>query len=105
MDAHLRACGSEGKFFGEIDSELSTRHFRKSRYLRLMQAVEFTAELSGSLNLLIPKDVAEKLPKTGRARIIVLPENSEEDADWQTGAYQQFLRDDEAEDAIYDTLA
>ena len=68
-----------------------------------MNAVEFTTELSGAAVLSIPIEVAAQLPKTGRARIIVLTEEHSDDADWRAGAYQQFLRDDAPEDAIYDS--
>lgn len=50
-----------------------------------MQAVEFTTELSDTALLSIPTDIASQLPKSGKARSIV-------------------LTDDSAEDAIYDTL-
>ncbi len=69
-----------------------------------MNAVEFTTELSGAALLPIPAEVATQLPKTGRARIIVLTTELSDDADWRAGAYDQFLRDDSEEDAIYDSL-
>ena len=53
--------------------------------------------------LAIPDDVAAQLPRTGRARIIVLTEEHSDDVDWRAGAYAQFLRDDPPEDAIYDS--
>ena len=31
-------------------------------------------------------------------------DDATDEADWRAGAYQQFLRDDSAEDAIYDSL-
>jgi hypothetical protein len=68
-----------------------------------MNAVEFTTELSGATVLPIPADVAAQLPKSGRARIIVLTEEHSDDADWRAGAYAQFLRGDAPEDAIYDS--
>ena len=37
-----------------------------------MRAVEFTTELGNKPVVTIPKEVADKLPKSGRARIIVL---------------------------------
>ena len=40
-----------------------------------MHAIEFTTELSDSRMLPIPQEVADQLPKTGRARIIVLTSN------------------------------
>ena len=69
-----------------------------------MHAIEFTTELSDAAVLSIPSDVAAQLPKSGKARIIVLTDDSSDDAEWRAGAYAQFLRDDSAEDAIYDTL-
>lgn len=68
-----------------------------------MHAVEFTTELSGAAVLPIPAEVAAQLPKTGRARIIVLTDEPSDDADWRAGVYAQFLRDDPPEDAIYDS--
>ena len=61
----------------------------------MMHAVEFAMELNGATVLPIPEEAAAQLPKTGRARIIVLTDESSDDADWRAGAYQQFLRDDE----------
>jgi len=69
-----------------------------------MNAVEFTTELSGAAVLSIPQDIAAQLPKSGKARIIVLTEEDTDQAQWRAGAYEQFLRDDPAEDAIYDSL-
>ena len=68
-----------------------------------MHAIEFTTELSESRTLSIPQEVAEQLPKTGRARVIVLTDELSGDAEWRLGAYQQFLRDDSPEDDIYDS--
>jgi hypothetical protein len=69
-----------------------------------MRAIEFTAELSSARTLSIPEELAAQLPKSGTARVIVLTEEVSEEAEWQSAAYQQFLRDDAPEDAIYDTL-
>ena len=70
-----------------------------------MNAVEFTAELSGAATLIIPPEVARRLPASGPARVIVLTGAPErDDADWRAAAYEQFLADDAPEDAIYDTL-
>ena len=68
-----------------------------------MNAIEFTTELSGTAILQIPPEVAAQLPKAGKARIIVLTGNEAEDAEWRLAAYQQFLRDDSPEDAVYDS--
>ena len=69
-----------------------------------MNAVEFTTELTGAAMLTIPQEISAQLPKTGRARIIVLPEELTDDAEWRRASYAQFLRDDPPEDAIYDAL-
>jgi len=68
-----------------------------------MNAVEFTAELSEAGVLRIPAHVAALLPKTGRARVILLTDTSAEEAEWQRVAYEQFLREDPPQDAIYDS--
>jgi len=70
-----------------------------------MNAVEFTAELNESRTLQIPREVAKDLPLSGKARIILLTGESEGDKAWRALAYQQFLRDDAPEDAVYDSLA
>ena len=82
---------------GRIDPPLLEQHSPA------MRAIEFTTELSDSRLLPIPPEIADQLPKKGRARIIVLTEELNGDADWHLGAYQQFLRDDSPEDAIYDS--
>ena len=85
-----------------------------------MHAVEFTAELNGAATLVIPAEVAARLPRTGRARVIVLTEAGGDvedlsapapvrqaisgDAEWRAASYEQFLADDSPEDAIYETL-
>lgn len=74
------------------------------RYLPAMTAVEFITELSGTPSLAIPQAVVAQLPKSGRARVIVLTDDSPADAEWRAAAYEQFLRDDPAEDAIYERL-
>jgi hypothetical protein len=68
-----------------------------------MRAVEFTIKLKGESVVAIPEEVAAELPKTGVARVIILTDDQAEDAQWQRAAYEQFLRDDAPEDAIYDT--
>jgi hypothetical protein len=66
-----------------------------------MNAIEFTTDLSDKPVLTIPNEVAARLPKTGKARVIVL---TGDDNDWQVSAYEQFLRDDSPEDALYEAL-
>ena len=67
-----------------------------------MKAVEFTTELSATSVLRIPEDAASRLPTIGRARVIVLTDDDPEDAVWRKAAYEQFLREDPPEDAVYD---
>jgi len=69
-----------------------------------MSAIEFTTELSEKPVLTIPSEIAAQLPKAGRARVIVLTGDNADEAEWQLAAYEQFLRDDSAADAIYETL-
>jgi hypothetical protein len=83
-----------------IEFDLTTR----AAYAFCMNAVEFTTELSGAAVLPIPREIAAQLPKSGKARIIVLTDDATDEAEWRAGAYEQFLRDDSAEDAIYDSL-
>ena len=68
-----------------------------------MNAVEFITELRGFNLLEIPSEAVARLPKAGRARVIVLTGEETGDPEWRLGAYQQFLRDDAPEDAIYDS--
>lgn len=69
-----------------------------------MNAVEFTAELTGSTTLAIPPEIATRLPSAGSARVIVLTaEAPNAEAEWQAASYEQFLADDAPEDAIYDS--
>ena len=68
-----------------------------------MNAVEFTVELTGAPVFTVPSEIASQLPTTGKARVILLTDASA-DPGWQAMAYQQFLRDDSAEDEIYESL-
>jgi hypothetical protein len=71
-----------------------------------MNPLEFTAELTPEPVLPIPQEIADQLPKSGQARVIVLPipvtKEVKEDAQWRAGADEQYLRDDPPEDAVYD---
>ena len=66
-----------------------------------MNAVEFTTELSGAAILQIPTEAAAQLAKIGKVRVILLTDEDGDEAAWRSGAYQQFMRDDLPEDAIY----
>jgi hypothetical protein len=68
-----------------------------------MPTFEFTTELSPAPMLPIPAEIAAQLPKEGKARIILLTEEESGESEWQLGAYEQFMRDDEPEDAVYDS--
>lgn len=68
-----------------------------------MKSIEFTTDLTGAASLSIPPDIASRLPKTGKARVIVLTDEAA-DTEWFLSAYEQFLRDDSEEDAIYESL-
>jgi hypothetical protein len=68
-----------------------------------MRAIEFTIELGKQPVVRIPQEVAAKLPKSGRARVIVLTPDDPGDAQWRSGAYEQFVREEAPEDAVYDS--
>jgi len=68
-----------------------------------MHAVEFTTDLGKQPVVTIPQEIAAKLPKSGRARVILLTVDDQEDAEWRTGSYEQFVREDSPEDAVYDS--
>lgn len=71
-----------------------------------MKAVEFETELRGQASLALPPEIAGRLPKSGRAKVIVLiDEEGADDAAWSGAAYDQFMRDDDPEDAVYDQFA
>lgn len=67
--------------------------------------VEFTTELNSKRVLPIPEEVAAQLPKAGQARVIILTPDDSEDVNWRKAAYEQFMRDDSSEDAVYDSYA
>jgi hypothetical protein len=70
-----------------------------------MQAVEFQTRLTGKKTLVVPEEIAKRLPESGKARVIVLFSDDADDAAWRSAAYEQFLSDDAPEDAVYDTYA
>jgi hypothetical protein len=62
-------------FDSHLRNQESTHHL-PGRYIRFMQAVEFTVELSDKPVVAIPREVAAQLPASGVARVIILTENS-----------------------------
>ena len=76
---------------------------RQRRYVLGMHAVEFITELGKEALVAIPREIAEQLPKTGQAWVIILTRDDPEDMQWQQAAYEQFMRDDSPEDAVYDS--
>ena len=67
-----------------------------------MRAVEFTKapeEAFGHHS----QEVAAKFATSGRARVIVLTPDDPEDAQWRAGAYEQFVREEAPDDAVYDS--
>ena len=69
-----------------------------------MNAVEFTTELSGAENPRLPSEILAQLPRSGRARIIVLTEDESESsivrecvrrsAELDAGAVKEIAHDD-----------
>lgn len=68
-----------------------------------MTSIEFQTELHGESSLPLPPEVIAQLPKTGHARVVLLVESGSSDAEWRLGAYEQFMKDDDPQDAIYDS--
>jgi len=68
----------------------------------MTKMMEFETELTGSRTLTIPPEIAAGLPSEGKATVVVLVEMDPEDAAWRRAAYEQFLRDDSEDDAVYD---
>ncbi len=67
-----------------------------------MQAIEFITDLTSEPVLVIPQEVVAQLPKAGWVRVIVLTDGNSDDAEWRLAAYEQFMRDDSSDDAVYD---
>jgi hypothetical protein len=69
---------------------------------KMTKTIEFETELTGSRTLNIPPEIAAALPSKGTATIVVFVEMDPEDTAWRKAAYEQFLSDDSAQDAVYD---
>lgn len=61
-------------------------------------------KLTGAGVLAIPAKIAAQLPKKGKARVILLTGEKTDATAWQHSAYEQFLRDDSPEDAVYEAI-
>ncbi|HEV2972711.1 MAG TPA: hypothetical protein VGY55_22275 [Pirellulales bacterium] len=68
-----------------------------------MSSIEFETELHGEPVLALPPDVVARLPKSGRATVIVHVQNDDEDQQWRKASYEQFMKDDGPDDAVYDS--
>lgn len=68
-----------------------------------MSTIEFETELHGDSSLALPPEVVERLPKSGRATVIVLLQEDPEDEEWRRAAYEQFTKGDDSGDAVYDS--
>lgn len=68
-----------------------------------MSTIEFETELHGKSELALPPEVVERLPKSGRATVVLLVHDDQDDQEWRQAAYEQFMKDDGPEDAVYDS--
>ncbi len=78
-----------------------------------MSSIEFVTVLRGEPTLVLPPEVVARLPKSGHATVVVLVEDGKgdngkgdgdtEDAEWRRASYEQFIKDDGSEDAVYDS--
>ena len=66
-----------------------------------MSPIEFQTDLTGESSLSLPPEVVAQLPKSGRATVVVLVQDAE-DAAWRSAAYEQFMQEDDPQDAVYD---
>jgi hypothetical protein len=67
-----------------------------------MSSIEFETELRGDRTLILPPEVAERLPKSGRVMVVVLVPDDQDDQEWRRAAYEHFMKDDAPDDDIYD---
>ena len=68
-----------------------------------MTSIEFQTELHGGSSLPLPPEVVVQLPTSGRAKVVLLVQDDTSDAEWRHAAYEQFMKDDDPEDAVYDS--
>jgi hypothetical protein len=69
-----------------------------------MSSIEFETELRGEPTLQLPPEVVARLPKTGHARVVVVVQDDPEDDEWRRASYEQFMKDDSPDDAVYDAF-
>jgi hypothetical protein len=70
-----------------------------------MSSIEFQTELHGESSLQLPPEVVERLPKSGRAKVVLFVQDDANDSVWRSAAYEQFMKDDDPEDSIYDSYS
>jgi hypothetical protein len=51
----------------------------------------------------VPPEIARQLESSGQVTVVDFVPDDDEDAQWRRAAYEQFLRDDDPEDAVYDS--
>jgi hypothetical protein len=69
-----------------------------------MKAIEFKSHLNTDETLSVPPNIVPLLPKEESIRVLVLMEDSEDDADWSRFTAMEFLKGYGESDAIYDDL-
>jgi hypothetical protein len=69
-----------------------------------MKAFEFETLLNADGTLLLPADLRKQIPPHHTVRVLLLLNESEEDADWARLTTTQFLQGYDAEDVVYDNL-
>ena len=67
-----------------------------------MQVIEFEMDLTGNPRLIIPEELLRRLPTIGKARIIMLYNIEDDEQNWRLASYEQFIKDEDARDSIYD---
>ena len=67
------------------------RRTKTGDYVTMTKTIEFETELTGENTLSMPPEVAEALPPSGKATVVVILDMDPDDTAWRQAAYQQFL--------------
>ena len=70
-----------------------------------MRQIEFDTELHDKPFIAVPQELAAQLLKSGHVKVILLLVEDSEDEEWRAAAYEQFMREDNPEDSVYDKYA
>jgi hypothetical protein len=69
-----------------------------------MKAIEFQTRLNRDQTVTLPPEVAAQVPAGAPVRVLLLYDQSAEEADWRRLTMEQFLKGYSEDDAVYDEL-